>query len=258
MDTKTAKLLETFIASPQAKQFAADAESDRLSRRRKHIEALRAVRARAPLVEKAAAALEAEIAAARQGYADAEAALGAAAGKLWGAQRRLDETWNEHQRSEGSALAAVLEVSNAKRQEILLQPLREETEKTHATKPMVETDFDANRPGRVAKSHRATAPSIRARAAFIERAGNLAQEYFLERDDDDATLFRIRELVISSAPSAEKFVEIGLDRDGGRRATEAAIDDATRSAEKLFAGLGAEAEDEPSAVVLPIKAARGK
>ncbi len=116
------------------------------------------------------------------------------------------------------------------------------------------------RTGRAASPSRIGLPRLRSALAPLSSSEReiLAQEYFLERDDDDATLFRIRELVISSAPSAEKFVEIGLDRDGGRRATEAAIDDATRSAEKLFAGLGAEAEDEPSAVVLPIKAARGK
>ena len=262
MKTDHTKLLETIAASGLAARLTQDAESERLAKRREAIEALRAVRARAPLVEKAAAALEAEIAAARQGYADAEAALGAAAGKLWGAQRRLDETWNEHQRSEGSARGAVHTVSNPRRQDLLLTPLREAIEATHATKPMVETDFDPTRPGRVVKSHKATLPAIMARRAFFERAGNLAQEHLLAVDDDDAELFRIRELIFAHAPSAERLVPIALDKDGARRAQEQEIARAIEAAETLAkSGFGVDAPaaaEEPRASIVPLKRAAGK
>ncbi len=232
MDTKTKRLLADLAASPLVAKLSQDAEAERLAKRRDAIEALAAVKARAPLVEKQATAVESEIAAARVNYQDAENALGVAAGRLWGAQRRLEELWDDHQRSEGAAMIAVRQASNPRRQEIFLQPLRTAIDEARAMRPMAESDRDGQFARRVT-AHSANLPSILARAAFLERTLNAALEYFMEHDDTDGELFRIRELILAHAPSAERLVSIPLDRDGARRAQEQEIARAVEAAEKL-------------------------
>jgi hypothetical protein len=116
---------------------------------------------------------------------------------------------------------------------LLFGRLREAIDATRATRPESHTEFDEKFTGRRVKAHKASAPSLRARIAFLERSLNLANEFFMSNDDTDAELFRVAELILASAPSAERMVEIEKDRDGARRATETALTAAIGAAEAL-------------------------
>jgi len=227
------KFLSTLRSSLIGEKIVEDAENHRLQRRRAALEKLAAFRETEAEWSDKLRVGQAEIDDRRLAYEAADAALREAGAALYMAEQKVDTLRVDWQRDEGAAYRAVGRETNPRIRELLWEPIRVAIEKTRAAPLETQTKADMQKIGYPPKEFHSSRPSMFARVAFLEHASKCAGQFLLLVDDSDDTLTRIRDAILSAAPSAERLVSIPLDRDGGRLTVDQETAGAVAAANEL-------------------------